>query len=191
MKIPLGRSGYSWGVTSSLPNSKHSRDQKAGLSDFTCFFFFFFFFLLPFRRMCCRLRMGVKWSALCITVWSLLRLSSGSVYTLQQRGWFVHVNIKEGRETEGGGCWPRRETEREREVRFGLSGCQLVFRWLLFNSCSVLFLNCLRIHNIFFYQDTGQLCSIESNDIKRTYEVLMKCVSYMMDCHVCPHEDAN
>lgn len=44
---------------------------------------------------------GVKWASLCITVRSLLRFSSGSVHTLQQKaGPAVHVNIKEEWETE-------------------------------------------------------------------------------------------
>lgn len=42
----------------------------------------------------------VKWSALCITALSLLRLSSGSVHTIQQQaGLAVHVNIKKEWET--------------------------------------------------------------------------------------------
>ncbi|XP_029924760.1 glutathione S-transferase LANCL1 isoform X3 [Myripristis murdjan] len=36
-------------------------------------------------RICCRLRLRVKWSALCIMAWSLLRHSAGSIHKLQQQ----------------------------------------------------------------------------------------------------------
>lgn len=47
--------------------------------------FFWFFYCRGSRKTCCRLRLGVKCSALCLTVWSLPRLSSGGVHTLEQQ----------------------------------------------------------------------------------------------------------
>lgn len=48
-------------------------------------FFGGFFYCRGSRKTCCRLRLGVKCSALCLTVWSLPRLSSGGVHTLEQQ----------------------------------------------------------------------------------------------------------
>lgn len=67
----------------------------------------FFFLCRGSRNIRFRLQLRVKCSALCITVWSLLRLSSGSVHTLQQQAGCP-------REYQGG-LGGRREGEADRE----------------------------------------------------------------------------